>query len=450
VSTVQIAEKLADAQPADAPPVRLVKNRWRHLAVLTSALATDTSEMSIVTALFPAIRASLGLSLTDLGLLSSSSKIAGAVFGPFWVWLARRWNRKAVIVVAAGLWGSWGIAAGFASGFGSLLLFYCVLAAGYAGAPPLITEAISDLFDDRTRGRAVGAMYGAVSLFGSVAGPLLGQLSGWPDGWRIGFWLVGGINMLAGLLVLVLFEDPGLGATEIGPAQPSGQRPPRLTWDAAISVFRIPSFNLMLLSRLLSGHLTIGAFGVVFLVAVRHFPNKVAALVLGPFGVGYFLGTVGGAFVVDRMHVLRPRSGRVLFLQVAQLAFAVVAYFATQFDWGAIGIYMAFWLAMGILQGINPGVNRPIVMSVISPELRAWAFVVMLTIIESIAWGLYNLGAGWFGDRYGLQQVFLVVLVGVMVVNSLAITLLYWTYGPDVDRVQTELRRRALEQTPAT
>ena len=448
MNEAQVAEKFADSQPVDATPVRLVKNRWRHLAVLTTALTTDSSEMSVVTALFPAIKASLGLSLTDLGLLSSSSKVAGAVVGPFWVWLARRWNRKAVIVVAAGLWGSWGIAAGFASGFGSLLLFYCVLAAGYAGAPPLITEAISDLFDDRTRGRAVGIMYGSVSLVLSVTGPLIGQLSGFPDGWRIGFWLVGGVNMLAGVLVLVLFEDPGLGATEIGPAVPSGQRAPRLTWDAAMSVFRIPSFNLMLLSRLLSGHLTIGAFGVVFLVAVRHFPNKVAALVLGPFGVGYFLGTIGGAFVVDRMHLLHPRTGRVLFLQMAQLGFAFVAYFATQFDWGdGIGIYMAFWFAMGFLQGVNPGVNRPIVMSVVSPQLRAWAFMVMLTIIESIAWGMYNLGAGWFGDRYGLQQVFLVVLSVVMVVNALAITLLYWTYGPDVDRVQAELRRRALEHT---
>lgn len=450
MSTLQVAENLAGSPPvADAPPVRLVKNRWRHLGVLTAALATDSSEMSIVTALFPAIKAALGLSLTDLGLLSSMNRVAGAVCGPFWVWLARRWNRKAVIVVAAGLWGAWGIAAGFATGFGSLLTLYCVLAAGYAGAPPIITEVLSDLFDDRTRGRAVGTMYGCVSLLGSVAGPLIGQLSGFHDGWRIGFWLVGGINTLAGLLVLVLFEDPGIGATEIGPARPSGQPAPRLTRDAAISVFKVPSFNLMLLSRLLSGHLTIGAFGVVFLASVRHFPNNVAALVLAPFGIGYFLGTFGGAFVVDRMHMRNPRTGRVLFLQMAQLTFAFVAYFATQFDWGSIGIYMVFWLAMGFLQGINPGVNRPIVMSVISPELRAWAFAVMLTIVESISWAMYNLGAGWFGDRYGLQQVFLVVLVGIMIVNSLSITMLYWTYGPDADRVQANLSRRALE-TPAT
>ena len=445
MSTVQIAGKFADSEPA-APPVRVVKNRWRHLAVLTTALATDTSEMSIVTALFPAIKAALGLSLTDLGLLSSLNRVAGAICGPFWVWLARRWNRKAVIVVAAGLWGGWGIAAGFANSFGSLLFLYCLLAAGYAGAPPIITEVLSDLFDDRTRGRAVGTMYGCVSLLGSVAGPLIGQLSGIQDGWRIGFWAVGAINMLAGVLVLVLFEDPGIGATEIGPAR---QRAPKLTWDAALSVFKVPSFNLMLLSRLLSGHLTIGAFGVVFLASVRHFPNNVAALVLAPFGIGYFLGTVGGAFVVDRMHMRNPRTGRVLFLQMAQLSFAFVAYFATQFDWGSIGIYMAFWLAMGFLQGINPGVNRPIVMSVISPELRAWAFAIMLTIVESIAWGMYNLGAGWFGDRYGLQQVFLVVLVGVMIVNSLSITMLYWTYGPDADRVQADLSRQALEQPAA-
>jgi predicted MFS family arabinose efflux permease len=450
VSVLQVAEKFADSQPAGDGPVRLVKNRWRHLAVLTAALATDSSESSIVTALFPSIRASLGLSLTDLGILSSSSRVSGALFGPFWVWLARRWSRKAVLVVAAGLWGAWGVAAGFASGFGSLLLFYCVLAAGYAGAPPIITEVLSDLFDDRTRGRAVGTMYGSVSLIGSVVGPLIGQLSGVTDGWRIGFWLVGAINMLAGVLILVLFEDPGLGATEIGPAQPSSARGPGLTWDAAISVFKIPSFNLMLLSRILSGHLVIVAFGVVFLASVRHFPNSVAVLVLAPFGVGYFLGTIGGAFVVDRVHIRNPRTGRVRFLQLAQLGFACVAYFATQFDWGSIGIYMAFWGAMGFLQGVNPGVNRPIVMSVVPPELRAWAFAVMLTIVESIAWGMYNLGAGWFGDRYGLQSVFLVVLVGVMSVNALLLTPLYWTYGPDVDRVQALLSRRAHERASAS
>jgi predicted MFS family arabinose efflux permease len=426
-----------------------VKNRWRHLAILTSALAIENSEASVVAALFPTIRAALGLSLTDLGILSAASKVSGAVCGPFWIWLARRWNRKAVLVVSAGLWGLWGIAAGFSNGFPALLLFYCIFAAGYAGAPPVVTEIISDLFHDRDRGRAVGLMYGSISLFGSVAGPLIGQLSGIHDGWRIGFWAVGGFNVLAGLLILLLFEDPGVGATEIAPARSTAAPPSRLTLAAALSVFRIPSFNLMLLSRLLSGHLVIVAFGVVFLTSVRHFPNQVSALVLAPFGIGYFAGTIGGAYVVDRMHMARPRTGRVLFLQLAQLGFAFVAYFATQIDWGDIKIYMAFWLVMGFLQGVNPGVNRPIVMSVIPPELRGWAFAVMLAIVESIAWGMYNLGAGWFGDRIGLQQVFLLVLVGVMIVNALCISFLYRTYGSDVDRVQESLGRRATTPAPA-
>lgn len=431
---------------AAPPPVR---RRWGHLAVLTTALSMDTSEASVLTALFPAIRASLGLSLTDLGILSAASRLSGAVCSPFWIWAARRWNRKYVLALAAGLWGLWGIAAGFASGFGMLLLFYCVLATGFAGAPPIITEILSDLFDDRTRGRAVGMMYGSVSLLGSVIGPLVGQLSGIPDGWRYGFWGIGCVNLLSGLLIMLLFRDPGLGASEPGftpgeAARGAKTARPRLSMRAALSVFRIPSFNLMLLSRLLSGHLTIAAFGVVFLVSVRHFPNKVAALVLAPFGIGYFCGTIGGSYVVDRMNLRWPRTGRVLFLQLAQLAFAVVAYFATQFDWGGdIGIYLGFWFAMGFLQGVNPGVNRPIVMSVIPPELRAWAFAVMLAMVESIAWGLYNLGAGWFGDRYGLQAVFLVVLVGIMVVNALAIVPLYRTYGPDADRVRLRARDAA-------
>ncbi len=75
---------------------------------------------------------------------------------------------------------------------------------------------------------------------------------------------------------------------------------------SVLSLFRIPSFSLMMLSRLLSGHLLIGVFGVQFLVTDRGFSNAVAALVLLPFGIGYFCGTVGGGFVVAALDRVMP------------------------------------------------------------------------------------------------------------------------------------------------
>ena len=430
----------AARQTAGAALTDLGRRRGR-LALLTLALATDAMGVSVLSTLFPAIMTDLGLVAGDLGVLTAANKVAGAVCSPLWVWLARRWTRKGVLVVTAGLWGAWGIAAGFSDGYRALLVLSCVLAAGYAGAPPVVTAMVSDLVEDAARGRAVGTMYGMIALAGGLAGPLLGQLANVTRGWRLGFWAVGAMSMAAGVLILLLFRDPASR-----PGAPEGHEPPRRpAWAAAAGVFRVPSFNVMLLSRLLSGHLVLNTFGILFLTNVRHFSNGVAALVLFPFIVGYLLGAFGGAVLADWMHVTRPRTGRVLFLQLAQFAFAGAAYGATQFAWGSIEIYMAWWLSMGLFQGVNPGVNRPIVMAVIAPELRVWAFTVMIAITEPIGWAAYSLGVGWFGDQDGLRMAFLAVLVVVMVLNGLAITPLYRTYGPDAARVRA---RQALADRP--
>jgi predicted MFS family arabinose efflux permease len=435
----------SDTIALENPPGALArpktKSQWSQLATLTLAIASDNTETSVLKVLFPTIKASLGLTLTDLGIMTAGNKIAGAVFGPCWVWLARRWGRKGILIISSGLWGIWSIAAGFSTSFPMLLAMYCIFAAGVAGAHVIVTEVLSDLFDDKTRGRAVGYMYGSLQVFVSVVGPLLGQLSGIPDGWRIAFWLAGAFNILSGCVIAVAFRDPGLGASE---SQIIGNRETRrLDWKTAVSIFRVPTFNLMLLSRLLSGHLLMISFGVVYLVEVYKFPNNIAALVLFPFGIGYVSGAVGGAALADTVHAKWPNTGRIAVLQLAQILYAGVAYAGTQFDWGNISIYGGFWFLLGLLQGVNPGVNRPIVMSVIRPELRGVAFAVLIAIVESIAWAAYGLSAGWLGDLFGLKVVFLVILVGFMLLNGLAITPLYWTYGRDVRRMLAGENRAA-------
>ena len=97
---------------------------------------------------------------------------------------------------------------------------------------------------------------------------------------------------------------------------------------------------------------------------------------------------------------------------------------------------------MFFLQGVNPGINRPIVYATVPPMLRGAAFAVMLSIVESIGWAIYNLLAGFLGQKFGLQPVFLWVLVGVMLVNVAVISILYRTYWPDVQKVQAGLQEQ--------
>jgi len=127
--------------------------------------------------------------------------------------------------------------------------------------------------------------------------------------------------------------------------------------------------------------------------------------------------------------------------------FAVVAFFGTQFAYTGIGVYALIWGLMGVAQGMNPGVNRPIIMAITLPELRGQAFAIMITIFEAIGWALFSIGAGYLANALGLQTVFLWVLVILMLVNAAVLGILYRTYPRDVRRVADELETRRLELT---
>jgi MFS family permease len=429
-----------DRPPTAAP----VPHRWRNLATLTGVSMIDNTEAGVTTTLFPSIAHALRLDSGHLGLLAALGKVVAVPFGPAWVWLAGRIGRRGAIVASTVVAGGFGIAAGFASDWIQLAVFNTLMSAAIIGSAPIANAVITDSFEDRARGRAVGYFYGVVTLVSSLLGQVTALFTGLTDGWRYGMWTISGLCILAGLAVAVFFRDPGIGAAEaqLADLDERDRVKTPVSVRSVLSLFKIPTFSLMMLSRLLSGHLLIAIFGVRFLVAERHFTNAVAASVLLPFGLGYFAGTIGGGWLLALLDRTLPDRGRVAYIQAAQVFFAVVAFAATQFGYGGIVTYCVLWALMGFGQGLNPPVNRPIVAAVILPELRGQAFAIFVTVFETIGWAVFSLGAGQLADSLGIQAVFLWTLVVLMLVNAAVLTSLYLTYPRDARRVTAELDRR--------
>lgn len=422
-----------------------VVGRWRKLALVGGPLWADNNESSVLSTLAPVIFAALALPLSALGVLIAVDKATTAVFGPVWALIARKTNRKVAFVTATTAAGLATIATGFAQNLVHLLLAYAITSVFVAAALPIVTEITTDLFDEEGRGRASGYTWGAISLLGAIFGPLIGQLADLDDGWRWGFHLWGGFMIALSLVMAIFFRDPGVGASEptsnlMTVAQRTENE--KITWPKLKRMFTIPTFVLMLVQRLLSGHLLIVSFGVVFLVDTYGFSTAVAAIVTLPFGIGFVVGAFGGGLVTDALQRRFPDRGRIFVLQVAQLSFGLVAIVGTQFDWGSIGVFAAFWGVLGFTQGLNPGVNRPIVAAVVPPELRGAAFALMLSVFESAAYALFNLLAGFLGDAFGLGTVMLWIPGILMLANGLFVTVLYRTYPRDVRRHEELLMSR--------
>ncbi|MFB7470812.1 MFS transporter [Kitasatospora sp. NPDC056184] len=441
----------AATTPPSASAGKGAPGRWRQLGLLSAAMATDNGEQGAVSVLFPAMRSALNLPLSALSLLVALGKIIGVVFGPFWVSLAQRFPRKYILAVSSGLWGGWTIATGFAQNYLQLVVLFGIAAAGVAGSGPLINGILADLFDDRSRGRAAGVLFGSVALVTALLGPLLGQLSRVDGGWRYGFFVVGALQVLAGFAVLLFFQDPGVGGAEpqlaalkAGSGTPRGRAFDRANLRRLAG---IRSFPLMCLQRVLSAQFVMVAFGVVFLVDVRGFSNAQASLVIFPSALSYLIGTLGGGLAADRVQRRFPGSGRIAVLQIALLGYGVVAFVATQIAWTHLGIYAVLLSVLGLLQGLQPSVNRPVVMAITPPELRGAAFAVFLGL-EGIGWAVITLLVGFLGDAIGLQGTFLWMVVVVVLANGLLTTPLYRTYARDVAAVQAGLDRRAAEGRP--
>jgi len=72
-----------------------------------------------------------------------------------------------------------------------------------------------------------------------------------------------------------------------------------------------------------------------------------------------------------------------------------------------------------------------------------------VSIVETIGWALFSLGAGQLATALGIHTVFLWILVLLMLVNAVVLGALYLTYPRDVRRVEHTLETRRVEALAA-
>ncbi|MGI9147495.1 MAG: MFS transporter [Chloroflexota bacterium] len=168
--------------------------------------------------------------------------IVGVPAGPAWVWLASRIGRRGALLATTLTGGAFGIAAGFSNDFVQLLVCNALRAACVIGGSPIANAVLAESFADRDHGKAAGYFYGAASLITSTIGPLIALFTGLTDGWRYGMWAIGGICILSGTLVALLFKDPDVGASEkqLADLSAADRVKSRVTVQSVLSLFRIP------------------------------------------------------------------------------------------------------------------------------------------------------------------------------------------------------------------
>jgi len=184
------------------------------LLALTGVYIFNFIDRQILVILQESIKADLGLSDLQLGLLT------GFAFAVFYVTLgipiarfADKANRKNIIAISLTIWSAMTALSGMAQNFVQLLLARMGVGIGEAGGSPPAHSMISDYYPEEKRATAL-----SVYSMGIYIGILMGYLfGGWLDefiGWRNSLLILGLPGILYAIFFYFTVKEPPRGYSE--------------------------------------------------------------------------------------------------------------------------------------------------------------------------------------------------------------------------------------------
>ena len=416
-----MTDKAASSQGIASPATGVSAETRTMLWILLIVYIFNFLDRQIVNILAEPIKADLGLSDTQLGLL------AGPAFAVFYALLGipiaryadkQGTNRVRLISLSLAVWSAMTAICGLAQNFVQLLLARIGVGVGEAGCTPAAHSLISDSVAPEKRSSAI-AFYGLGVPVGSLLGLIIGGIVNDLYGWRIALMLVGAPGLLLALVVLFVMREPRHSRTAEAAAA-AAATVPLSTGEALREIFASRAFVYILIAASVTAFLGYGKglWTISFFIRSHGLSTTEAglsmAVVLGLAGaVGTWLGgKLADKFGArDKRHILTfPAYGMAVAAPVLFLGYVME-------DWR---IAVALLVLPTMLNAAYYGPAYGCVQGLVQPRARAVAASIMLfgqNLIglglgpflfgvlsdalqpvagqESVRWVLY--GAAWLG-----------------------------------------------------
>jgi predicted MFS family arabinose efflux permease len=366
------------------------------LFMLTLVYAFNFVDRQILVILQEPIKLEMGLSDSQLGLLSGFSfalvYITAGIPIAFW---ADRSNRRNIIAAALTIWSGMTALSALAQNYGQLLLARIGVGIGEAGGSPPAHSMISDYYPPHKRGTAL-AIYSTGVHLGILLGFIGGGLVAQAYGWRVAFMAMG----LPGIVLAVVFvftvQEPRRGRWE-SKAEAAFKPTMRETVEV-LSSYR--SFWYLAAGCGLTAFVGYGNgnFAPSFLMRYHGFDVAEVGIVLAAFGGGGgLIGTFLGGFAADRLGVEDKRW--YLWLPAIAGVLAIPLGFPYLLM-DNTAVVIGFLFLTTILINTYLGPCLAISHSLVPPSMRALTSAVLFLVLNLIGLGLGPLTAGLLSDFY--------------------------------------------------
>lgn len=180
--------------------------KWEVLALLWMAYLLNQADRQVFNTVLPAIRDSLGIGDTEVGLIATIFNLCYAFMVPFGGMAGDRLSRKWVTTIAILFWSVATMFTGLATGVVMLILLRSVATGGGEAFFGPANYSLLGQYHTDTRARAMSihqtSYYVGVILAGWLAGHIADKL-----GWEYSFIIFGAAGIVWGIVMAIRLKD---------------------------------------------------------------------------------------------------------------------------------------------------------------------------------------------------------------------------------------------------
>ncbi|MCK6539493.1 MAG: MFS transporter [Anaerolineales bacterium] len=437
---------MASIESIKSFPIPGEQRRGLSIASLSAATLVDQGEEQALPILWSHMYASLGASIGGLGAVLGASKIAMTAMYPVWGYLADRFSRRMLLVWFTGIWGLWTLGISFAETLPQLMTLRLISGLGLGAFAPAAFSLIGDLFDNESRGRAIGITR-AVGLSGIifVVGLFPAVATQHPENWRLCFAVMGIASFLTGLFMLMI-REPARGASEPELRDViTDQNSSRYMFAGSDfwALFNIRSWCLLLVNDLLTKVSIVIFTGWNFTwlnglgLATPVFYGTILVVFAGMTVGSIFFGWLG-----DRLEGSFPNRGRITMIQIGLMigAPSVFCYLSST------GENIIWLIAFAFLGGVSnciysEGTLWPVAHSILPPEIRG-SNRAIISMIGGVVSAVMLTLSGIVADRVGVFESLLWFVPLPLLISAIAWMPMFRTYPQDRSALHNALMRR--------
>lgn len=266
----------------------------RIFVLALATFVTGTAE-NIIVGTLPGIARGLDVSVSAAGQLTSIFSITFALAAPLALVLTTRFDRKAILVSALGVFIASNILASLSPDYGVLFAARIGMAMASAAVCLIATMLATELVIPAMRGRAIGIIF--VGISGSmVAGVPTGMIVNEWLGWRTVFLCLASAAALVLLLSMHALSGAGRSQRGVPPYTPH------------LKSFRLVSAQLVSI-MMIGGHFVLFAYLTPYLLEAVHVSSQRIIWAMLAFGLAGMTGGYLGGLLADK---LSPRLAIVL------------------------------------------------------------------------------------------------------------------------------------------